>query len=108
MPKTVISGTRQLDKANPKARRVARRIRCPKDKTLTVHCMMTGSPFQTENTYQRKGIGTRLAQGLVAWGTAQGWRGIEATAYEGLDILYANTGQAGVPFWERLGFEEEP
>jgi len=75
------------------------------DKTLTVHCMMTGSPLQSENPYQRKGIGTRLAHGLVAWGAARGWRGIEATAYEGLDILYANTGQAGAPFWERLGFE---
>ena len=75
------------------------------DKMLTVHCMMTGSPFQTENRYLRKGIGTRLAQGLLSWAEAQGWRGIEATAYEGLDILYANTGQAGVHFWERLGFQ---
>lgn len=75
------------------------------DKTLTVHCLMTGSPFQKENPYQRKGIGTQLARALVDWATANGWEAIEATAYEALNIFYENTGQAGKRFWERLGFK---
>jgi GNAT superfamily N-acetyltransferase len=74
------------------------------DKTLVVHCLMTGNPAQKENPYQRRGLGTRLAQGLVAWATAQGWQAIEATAYEDLPTAYAFTGQAGKRFWEKLGF----
>jgi hypothetical protein len=35
MPKTV-TGTRQIQKNNPKSARHAKRMRCPKDKTLTV------------------------------------------------------------------------
>lgn len=75
-----------------------------KEKALTVHCLMTGSPFQETNPYQRKGIGTRMARELMRWAQEAGWESIEATAYEDIDILYANTGQAGRRFWERLGF----
>ena len=74
------------------------------DKTLVVHCMMTGSPQQRENPYQRKGIGTRLANALIAWAGERGWEQIEAGAFEDLPILYAFTGGAGKGFWERLGF----
>lgn len=74
------------------------------EKALTVHCLMTGSPFQEENPYQRKGIGTRMARELMRWAQETGWERIEATAYEDIDILYANTGQAGRCFWEKLGF----
>lgn len=74
------------------------------DKTLVVHCLMTGSPSRQENPYQRRGIGTRLALGLTAWAREQGWQAIEATAYESLPIVYAVTGQTGRSFWERLGF----
>jgi len=76
------------------------------DRTLIVHCMMTGSPFREKNPYQRKGIGMKMARALVQWAEENGWDGIEATAYEDLDILYAHTGQAGRHFWERLGFQE--
>lgn len=74
------------------------------DKTLAVHCMMTGTPLLEKNPYQRKGIGTRMARGLIDWATERGWTAIEASAYEDLDILYANTGQAGTGFWRKLGF----
>lgn len=74
------------------------------DKTLVVHCLMTGSPSQEENPYQRKGIGTRLARELICWARERGWLAIEASAYEDLGLLYAFTGNAGRRFWERLGF----
>ncbi len=74
------------------------------DKTLVVHCMMTGSPQQHENPYQRKGIATRMAGALIAWAREQGWGQIEAGAFEDLPLLYAFTGAAGKSFWERLGF----
>jgi hypothetical protein len=74
-------------------------------KTLTVHCMMTGSPQQKENPYQRIGLGTQLAKTLVGWAQERGWERIEAPAYEDLDAIYRVTGQAGRAFWERLGFK---
>jgi hypothetical protein len=75
------------------------------EKTLLVHCMMTGCPAQKENPYQRQGIGSRMAQKLVTWAGENGWKAVEATAYEDLEILYAVTGQAGKTFWEKLGFK---
>jgi len=74
------------------------------DKTLEVHCMMTGSPKQKQNPYQRKGIGTRMARELIRWAQEKGWESIEATAYEEVEIMYANFGAAGRSFWEKLGF----
>jgi N-acetylglutamate synthase-like GNAT family acetyltransferase len=74
------------------------------DKTLSVHCLMVGSPQQKDNTYQRKGLGSRLVRELIAWAQAQGWEAIEATAYEDVPIIYEITGQAGRRWWERLGF----
>ncbi len=75
------------------------------DKTLKVHCLMTGSPFQEKNPYQRKGIGTRMARELIQWAKEKGWKRIETTANEDLELLYAHTGQAGRCFWEKLGFQ---
>lgn len=74
------------------------------DKTLKVHCMMTGSPKQKENPYKRKGIGTRMACELIRWAKEKGWERIEATAYEEVEIMYAIFGAAGKSFWEKLGF----
>lgn len=74
------------------------------DRTLTVHCLMTGSPSQASNPYQRHGLAGRLVRALAAWGRERGWTAVEATAYEDLDALYQITGQAGRRFWERLGF----
>ena len=74
------------------------------DKTLAVHCLMTGSPSQDKNPYQRKGIGTRMARELIHWAEENGWEAIEARSFEDLPMLYAHTGNAGRSFWEKLGF----
>ena len=74
------------------------------DKTLVVDCLMTGSPQQKENPYQRKGIGTRMVKALIEWAKANGWEGIEADSFEDLPIIYQITGSAGHTFWEKLGF----
>jgi GNAT superfamily N-acetyltransferase len=74
------------------------------DKTLAVHCLMTGSPQQEENPYQRKGIGTRMVRALIRWAEAEGWEHIEAMAFEDLPIIYQITGSAGHTFWEKAGF----
>jgi GNAT superfamily N-acetyltransferase len=83
------------------------------DRTLAVHCMMTGDPSQKELPYQRKGIGTRMVRKLIEWAGQNGWTAIEATAFEDLPWLYAYTGAAGKTFWEKLDFKvaqvgEEP
>ncbi len=75
-----------------------------RDKTLAIHCLMTGSPQQPENPYQRKGIGTRLVWALIGWAKANGWEHLEAKAFEDLPIIYEITGSAGQTFWEKLGF----
>jgi GNAT superfamily N-acetyltransferase len=75
-----------------------------KDKTLLVHCLMTGSSSQKENPYQRKGIGTRMVKTLIKWGKANGWNRIEAYSFEDIPIIYEITGDAGHTFWEKLGF----
>lgn len=74
------------------------------DKTLFVHCLMTGSPQQDDNPYQRKGLGSRMVRALVQWARQRGWSAVEANAYADLPCLYAVTGQAGRAFWEKLGF----
>ena len=74
------------------------------DRTIVVHCLMTGSPQQDDNPYQRRGLGSRLVRTLVDWAHQKGWRAIEATAYADLPCVYAVTGQAGRRFWEKLGF----
>lgn len=75
-----------------------------KDRTLVVHCLMTGSSQQKENPYQRKGLGTRLVSTLIRWAKANGWDGVEVTAFEDLPLIYKITGSAGRTFWEKLGF----
>ncbi len=74
------------------------------DKTLVVHCLMTGSPQQKENPYQRKGIGSRMVRALIEWAKTNRWERIEADAFEDIPIIYEITGSAGHTFWERLGF----
>ena len=74
------------------------------DRTLVVHCLMTGSPQQEVNPYQRKGIGTRMVRSLIAWARANGWRRIEVDSFEDIPIIYETTGSAGHTFWEKLGF----
>jgi RimJ/RimL family protein N-acetyltransferase len=74
------------------------------EKTLVVHCLMTGSPQQKENPYQRKGIGTRMVRTLIQWAKANGWKRIEVDSFEDIPIIYEVTGSAGHTFWEKLGF----
>ena len=93
--------------AGPSERLIERRfppLEEIQEKTLMVHCLMTGSPFQDNNSYQRKGIGTQMVRRLIQWARENGWEGIEAMTNEDLEILYANTGQAGRRFWEKVGF----
>ncbi|HSA03045.1 MAG TPA: GNAT family N-acetyltransferase, partial [Candidatus Paceibacterota bacterium] len=75
-----------------------------RDKTLVVHCLMTGSPQQRENPYQRKGLGSRMVRMLIEWAKGSGWCRIEAYAFEDLPIIYDISGSAGHTFWEKLGF----
>lgn len=75
-----------------------------KDKTLLVHCMMTGSSLQKKNPYQRKGIGTRMVNVLIEWAKTNNWDRIEADSFEDIPIIYEITGSAGHTFWEKLGF----
>lgn len=74
------------------------------EKVLAVYCMMTGSPFQEKNPYQRVGIGSRMARELICWAREWGWQTIETTAYEDLEEIYRVSGSAGRRFWEKLGF----
>jgi hypothetical protein len=74
------------------------------DKTLFVHCMMSGAAKQEANPYQRKGLGSRMVRTLIGWAQPRGWKAIEAHAYADLPCVYAVTGQAGRSFWEKLGF----
>ena len=75
------------------------------DKTLVVHCIMTGSSHQKENPYQRKGIGTRMVRALIEWAKANGWERIDADSFEDIPIIYEITGSAGHTFWEKMGFQ---
>ena len=45
-----------------------------------------------------------MVETLCSWARQQGWRALEATAYESLDIVYDSFGQAGREFWEKLNF----
>jgi GNAT superfamily N-acetyltransferase len=51
------------------------------DKTLFVHCMMVAPDGLGGDSLRRRGIGRRMAERLVEWAGANGWRAIEATAY---------------------------
>ena len=75
------------------------------DGSLKVHCLMTGSPERKENPYQRRGIGSRMARGLIRWARDNGWDRIEADSFEDMPIIYEVTGDAGRTFWEKLGFQ---
>ncbi len=75
------------------------------DRTLAVHCLTVGKPGEAVDPYRRRGIGTALVRALIAWARAYGWRRIEATAYADLGLLYTVTGQAGLTFWRKLGFQ---
>jgi hypothetical protein len=61
------------------------------DKTLVVHCLMTG-------------IGSRMVKALIKWAKTNGWNRIEADSFEDIPIIYEITGSAGHTFWEKLGF----
>jgi hypothetical protein len=74
------------------------------DKTLSVNCMMTGSPLIKNNPYQRKGLGTSLIEALIEWARVNGWQAIEAEAYHDLPLFFEVTGNAGRSWWQKLGF----
>jgi len=74
------------------------------DRTLMVHCMMTGSPLRPDNPFQRTGLGSRMVDELIRWAGEKGWSRIEADAFEDLPLIYEITGGAGRVFWEKRGF----
>jgi hypothetical protein len=74
------------------------------NKTLAIHCLMTGSSQQEENPYQRKGIGTRMVNFLNEWAKTKGWERIAVDAFEDIPLIYEITGSAGYTFWQKLGF----
>ncbi len=74
------------------------------DKTLFVHCMMVAPEGLGGDSLRRRGIARRMAERLVEWAGANGWRAVEATAYAPVPVVYAMSGQAGRSFWESLGF----
>ena len=74
------------------------------DKTLAIHCLMTGSPQEEENPFQRRGIGSRMVKFLIEWAKTKGWEHIEVDAFEDIPLIYEMTGSAGITFWEKLGF----
>lgn len=74
------------------------------DKTLSVHCIMTGSPKLKDNPYQRQGLGTAMVRFLIDWARGYGWKAIEAKTHEDIPLLYAISGCAGKTFWTKLGF----
>lgn len=99
----------QTHPSGPSEELIRRRFSPPTellDRTLSVHCLMVGSPSRQENPYLRKGLGTAMARELIQWAADRGWSAIEATAYQDLPVIYAITGQTGRSFWRRLGFEE--
>jgi len=73
------------------------------DKTLLIHCLMTGSPQREDNPFQRKGIGTRMVHFLIRWARANGWERIEVDAFEDLPLIYRMTGSAGKTFSVFMG-----
>jgi GNAT superfamily N-acetyltransferase len=74
------------------------------DKTLLVHCLMTGCSQQKENPFQRKGVGSAMVRTLIQWAKTKGWNYIEANSFEDIPIIYEITGSTGHTFWEKLGF----
>jgi len=74
------------------------------DKTLLIHCLMTGSPQLEDNPFQRTGIGSSMVRYLAQWGKTQGWERIEVDAFEDIPLIYKLTGSAGCKFWTKLGF----
>jgi len=74
------------------------------DKSLAIHCLMTGSPQQEENPFQRKGIGTHMVRFLIHWAKTNGWELIVVDAFEDIPIIYEITGSTGINFWQKLGF----
>ena len=74
------------------------------NRTLAVHCLMTGSPQQEDNPFQRKGIGSCMVRFLIRWAKTSGWERIEVDAFEDIPIIYEITGSAGITFWQKAGF----
>lgn len=75
--------------------------------TLRVHCLTVGRPGASDDPYRRRGIGSALVESLLAWARRSGFRRVEAVACPDLPIFWDVSGQAALPFWQRLGFRAE-
>jgi hypothetical protein len=74
------------------------------DKTLKVHCWGIAPAYKRDNPFLPGGFGTRMMEELVRWAGAQGWEGIEITAFEDTEHLNVQFGMPGRRAWEALGF----
>lgn len=91
-------------------------------RSLMVRCLMTSRPYfgsadsssrqfigsNPSDTPQqagaRRGVGTQLVQGLIAWAREQGWKYLLANAHADIDYAYGMYGCGGKAFWEKSGF----
>ena len=78
-------------------------------KTLWTQCIMASRPYETSEAAKqagaRKGVGLKLALGLVSWAREHGWKRIVTRAHADLDCMYGQYGAGGKAFWEKVGFE---
>ena len=95
-----------LDKQPPTGGAMAFR---PDSGTLWVQCVMTCRPYETSEEAvkagARRGVGLKLALGLITWAREHKWRRIVAHAFADLDCFYGVTGVPGRAFWEKAGFK---
>jgi GNAT superfamily N-acetyltransferase len=87
--------------------------------TLWVQCVMTARPYVSprpdtitgrnwpamDEAGARRGVGLKLASGLIDWARTHGWRRIVKIAHADVDCLYGQLGAAGKAFWEKAGFQ---
>lgn len=114
--------TRLLFEADPEKQRRSRHVMNfePDPSALWVQCVMTSRPYSgPEPAYNKKGrrvpgmkeagarrgIGLKLAQGLVSWAKGREWKRIVADAHADIDCMYGITGKGGLTFWRKAGFE---
>jgi GNAT superfamily N-acetyltransferase len=87
---------------------------------LFVQCVMTARPFWGSERMEdgkghtapsmaeagaRKGLGLRLAAGLIPWAREHGWKRILKQAHPDLDYFYGQFGGGGKAFWTKAGFK---
>jgi GNAT superfamily N-acetyltransferase len=86
---------------------VARRVgvkTLPGDQTRSEQTLVYGC-MQMASDYRGKGVGTKLAQALVAWAREHGWKRIEVTGVARGDSEEHWRWGWALPKWQKLGFK---